>query len=67
MLRQAIYSVGKGGTVSSPGVYVGFIDKFPMGVIVNKGLTLRSGQTHVHRYVRPLRSSSNAVPFSRSG
>jgi threonine dehydrogenase-like Zn-dependent dehydrogenase len=54
VLRQAIYAVGKGGTVSSPGVYVGFIDKFPMGVIVNKGLTLRSGQTHVHRYVRPL-------------
>jgi threonine dehydrogenase-like Zn-dependent dehydrogenase len=54
VLRQAIYSVGKGGTVSVPGVYVGFIDKFPMGVVVNKGLTIRSGQTHVHTYVQPL-------------
>jgi threonine dehydrogenase-like Zn-dependent dehydrogenase len=51
VLRQAIYAVGKGGTVSVPGVYVGFIDKFPMGIIVNKGLTIRSGQTHVHKYV----------------
>jgi threonine dehydrogenase-like Zn-dependent dehydrogenase len=50
-LRQAIYAVGKGGTVSVPGVYVGFIDKFPMGIVVNKGLTIRSGQTHVHKYV----------------
>jgi threonine dehydrogenase-like Zn-dependent dehydrogenase len=54
VLRQAIYAVGKGGTVSVPGVYVGFIDKFPMGVVVNKGLTIRSGQTHVHTYVQPL-------------
>jgi threonine dehydrogenase-like Zn-dependent dehydrogenase len=53
-LRQAIVACRKGGTVSVPGVYGGFIDKMPMGAIVNKGLTLKSGQTHVHRYLRPL-------------
>lgn len=37
-----------------PGVYGGFIDKFPMGAFVNKGLTMKSGQTHVHRYLKPL-------------
>ena len=54
VIRQAIYAVGKGGVVSVPGVYAGFIDKFPMGMVVNKGLTIRSGQTHVHRYVPKL-------------
>ncbi|NET90842.1 MAG: glutathione-dependent formaldehyde dehydrogenase [Kamptonema sp. SIO1D9] len=44
----------KGGTVSVPGVYGGFIDKMPMGAVVNKGLTIKSGQTHVHRYLQPL-------------
>jgi threonine dehydrogenase-like Zn-dependent dehydrogenase len=53
-LRQAILSCRSGGTVSVAGVYGGFIDKFPMGAIVNKSLTIRSGQTHVHRYMRPL-------------
>jgi threonine dehydrogenase-like Zn-dependent dehydrogenase len=53
-LRQAIHSCRTGGVVSVVGVYGGFIDKFPMGAIVNKGLTLRSGQCHVHRYMRPL-------------
>jgi threonine dehydrogenase-like Zn-dependent dehydrogenase len=53
-LRQAILSCRPGGTVSVAGVYGGFIDKFPMGAIVNKSLTIRSGQTHVHRYMRPL-------------
>ncbi|CAD5916234.1 S-(hydroxymethyl)glutathione dehydrogenase [Planktothrix tepida] len=54
VLRQAIVACRKGGTVSVPGVYGGFIDKMPMGAIVNKGLTLRSGQTHVHKYLHPL-------------
>jgi threonine dehydrogenase-like Zn-dependent dehydrogenase len=54
VLRQAIVACRKGGIVSVPGVYGGFIDKMPMGAIVNKGLTLRSGQTHVHKYLRPL-------------
>jgi len=53
-LRQAITYCRKGGTVSVPGVYGGFIDKFPMGAVVNKALTIRSGQTHMHSYMRPL-------------
>jgi threonine dehydrogenase-like Zn-dependent dehydrogenase len=53
-LRQAINACRKGGTVSIPGVYGGFIDKFPIGAAFAKGLTLRMGQTHVQRYVRGL-------------
>ena len=53
-LRQAIRCCRKGGTVSIPGVYGGFADKFPVGAAFNKGLTLRMGQTHVQRYLRPL-------------
>ena len=53
-LRQAILACRSGGTVSVAGVYGGFIDKFPIGAIVNRSLTIRSGQTHVHRYMRPL-------------
>jgi threonine dehydrogenase-like Zn-dependent dehydrogenase len=53
-LRQAIVACRKGGTVSIPGVYGGFVDKVPLGAIVNKALTLRSGQTHVHKYLQPL-------------
>jgi threonine dehydrogenase-like Zn-dependent dehydrogenase len=54
VLRLAIQACGKGGTVSVPGVYGGFIDKMPMGTIFEKGLQVRTGQTHVHRYLRPL-------------
>jgi threonine dehydrogenase-like Zn-dependent dehydrogenase len=50
-LRQAIHCCRKGGTLSIPGVYGGFIDKVPMGAAFNKGLTLRMGQTHVHKYL----------------
>jgi threonine dehydrogenase-like Zn-dependent dehydrogenase len=53
-LRQAILECRSGGTVSVAGVYGGFIDKFPMGAVVNRALTIRSGQTHVQRYMRPL-------------
>ena len=53
-LRQAIQACRKGGIVSIPGVYGGFIDKMPLGAAFNKGLTLRMGQTHVHRYLKPL-------------
>jgi threonine dehydrogenase-like Zn-dependent dehydrogenase len=53
-LRQAIRACRSGGTISVVGVYGGFIDKFPMGAIVNRSLTIRSGQTHVQRYMRPL-------------
>jgi len=54
VLRQAIQSCRKGGTVSVPGVYAGFLDKIPFGAAMNKGLTIKSGQTHVQRYTRPL-------------
>ncbi|HVW27148.1 MAG TPA: zinc-dependent alcohol dehydrogenase [Polyangiaceae bacterium] len=53
-LRQAIRCVRNGGVVSIAGVYGGFIDKFPIGAVVNRALTLRSGQCHVQRYIRPL-------------
>ena len=53
-LRQVIVACGKGGHVSLAGVYGGFLDKIPMGAAFNKGLTLKMGQTHVHRYLRPL-------------
>lgn len=54
VLRQAIQACRKGGTVSIPGVYGGFLDKVPFGAAFAKGLTFRMGQTHVHRYLRPL-------------
>jgi threonine dehydrogenase-like Zn-dependent dehydrogenase len=53
-LRQAIMACRKGGTVSIPGVYGGFDDKIPLGSFVNKALTLKTGQTHVQRYMKPL-------------
>ena len=54
VLRQAILACRNGGTVSVPGVYGGFVDKLPLGSIVNKAITIKSGQTHVQRYMRPL-------------
>lgn len=53
-LREAIMCCRKAGTVSVPGVYVGFPDKVPMGAFMNKGLTMRTGQTHTQKYLRPL-------------
>jgi threonine dehydrogenase-like Zn-dependent dehydrogenase len=53
-LRQAILACRKGGVVSIPGVYGGFIDKMPMGAAFNKGLALKMGQTHMHKYMQPL-------------
>jgi len=53
-LRQAILCCRKGGTVSIPGVYGGFADKIPLGALMNKGLTIKTGQTHVHKYVPEL-------------
>jgi threonine dehydrogenase-like Zn-dependent dehydrogenase len=61
VIRQAIHCCRKGGTISMPGVYGGFSDKIPMGAFMNKGLTLRTGQTHVHKYVPKL------LEFIRSG
>ena len=54
VLRQTIQACRKGGTVSIPGVYGGFIDKVPIGAAFSKGLTLKIGQTHVQRYMVPL-------------
>lgn len=53
-LRQAIQACRKGGTVSVPGVYGGFLDKFPFGAAFGKGLTLKMGQTHTQKYMKPL-------------
>lgn len=50
-LREAILACGKGGTVSIPGVYGGYLDKLPMGAAFAKGLTFKMGQTHVQRYL----------------
>ncbi len=51
VLRQAIVACRKGGRVSVPGVYGGFVDKFPMGAFMEKGLTMKTGQTHVQHYL----------------
>ncbi len=51
VLRQAIQACRKGGTVSTPGVYAGFLDKIPFGAAFGKGLTFKMGQTHVQRYL----------------
>lgn len=53
-LRQAIMSCRSGGIVSVIGVYGGFVDKFPAGAWMNRALTLRTGQCHVQRYMKPL-------------
>ncbi|MGI8680571.1 MAG: zinc-dependent alcohol dehydrogenase [Mycobacteriales bacterium] len=53
-LRQAITCCRSGGVVSVPGVYGGFMDKFPIGSWMNRSITLKGGQTHVHRYLRTL-------------
>jgi len=53
-LRQAIMACRNAGTVSVIGVYGGFVDKFPMGAVMNRSLTIKSGQCHAQRYMRPL-------------
>ncbi|MGW8136298.1 zinc-dependent alcohol dehydrogenase [Sphingomonas zeae] len=50
-IRQAIIACRKGGRVSMPAVYGGFVDKFPLGAVMQKGLTLKTGQTHVQHYL----------------
>jgi threonine dehydrogenase-like Zn-dependent dehydrogenase len=54
VIREAILCCRTSGTVSVPGVYVGMIDKFPFGAAMNKGLTIKTGQTHVQRFTQPL-------------
>ena len=53
-LREAIYACAPGGTVSVVGVYAGIMDKFPINAVMNKGLTIKTGQCHVHKYMQPL-------------
>jgi threonine dehydrogenase-like Zn-dependent dehydrogenase len=53
-LRQAIMACRNGGTVAVIGVYGGFVDTFPIGSVMNRSLTIRSGQAHVQKYMRPL-------------
>jgi threonine dehydrogenase-like Zn-dependent dehydrogenase len=53
-LREAIMACRSGGTISVAGVYGGMIDKFPAGALMNRSLTIRTGQTHVQRYMRLL-------------
>ncbi len=54
VLREAIMCCRKAGTISIPGVYVGLLDKIPFGAAMNKGLTMKMGQTHMQKYMRPL-------------
>lgn len=54
VLREAIMCCRKGGTLSVPGVYIGFPDKLPFGALMNKGLTVRTGQTHMQHYMPKL-------------
>ena len=51
VVRETFLSCRKAGSISMPGVYGGYLDKIPFGAFVNKGLTLKTGQTHVHRYL----------------
>jgi len=53
-LRQALLAVRKGGRVSVPGVYGGMLDKWPLGAMMQKGLQIRTGQTHMQRYTHDL-------------
>jgi threonine dehydrogenase-like Zn-dependent dehydrogenase len=62
-VREAIMACGNGGTVSIIGVYAGMMDKFPLGSFMNRSLTLKTGQCHVHRYLRPLLGRIEAGEF----
>lgn len=53
-LREAMMAVRKGGTISIPGVYMGLLDKVPFAAVMNKGITIKTGQTHVPRYLEKL-------------
>lgn len=54
VLREAIWCCRKGGHVSVPGVYAGYLDKVPMGAAFGKGLNFAMGQTHAQKYLKPL-------------
>lgn len=65
-LREALFCCRKAGTVSIPGVYVGLLDNVPFGAAMNKGLTLKMGQTHMQKYMRPLLAMIEAGKFDPS-
>src|ERR1043165_7361827 len=65
-LRQAINACRKGGVVSIPGVYGGFLDKIPFGAAFQKGLTFKMGQTHMMKYMQPLLARIEAGEFDPS-
>ena len=54
VVREAIMACRGAGIISILGVYVGLVDKFPLGTVMNRGLTIKTGQCHVHRYMKPL-------------
>ncbi|HSP30819.1 MAG TPA: glutathione-dependent formaldehyde dehydrogenase, partial [Halomonas sp.] len=54
VLREMIYVCRPAGVLSIPGVYGGLVDKIPVGALMNKGLTVRTGQTHVNRWTDDL-------------
>ncbi|MDB4874941.1 MAG: glutathione-dependent formaldehyde dehydrogenase [Gemmatimonadetes bacterium] len=66
VFREALYCCRKGGTVSVPGVYVGMLDMVPFGAAMNKGLSIRTGQTHMQRYTKPLLAKIEAGEFDPS-
>jgi threonine dehydrogenase-like Zn-dependent dehydrogenase len=53
-LREAMLACRSGGTISVAGVYGGFLDKVPFGAVMNRSITIKTGQTHVQRYMNPL-------------
>jgi threonine dehydrogenase-like Zn-dependent dehydrogenase len=66
VLREMIYVCRPAGVLSIPGVYGGLVDKFPIGALMNKGLTVRTGQTHVNRWSEDLlrRVEENQIDLS---
>jgi threonine dehydrogenase-like Zn-dependent dehydrogenase len=66
VLREAIMCCRKGGTVSVPGVYIGLLDKIPFGAAMNKGLSIKTGQTHVPRYSQDLLAKIEAQEIDPS-
>lgn len=66
-VSQAIMCCRKGGTVSVPGAYAGSSDSIPLGAFMNKGLTMRTGQTHMQHYMKPLLKKIEAGDIDPSG
>ena len=67
VLREALMACRNGGTVSIPGVYGGFGDKIPLGSLMNRSLTIKTGQTHVQRYMQPLLEHIQNGDFDPTG